>query len=147
MVKLSAIFAKLKGVKNIQLIAGCAAVILVLTVYFAFASCGGDTAATGADDADLSDADYCTAMQVRIENTVSQIAGVGSCSVVINWDKPASPSHGFSSAPSENPKPLGALIVCDGGGSTKVKLDVMFAVSTLLDLSIEKITVYPKNTL
>ena len=46
MVKLSAIFAKLKGVKNIQLIAGCAAVILVLTVYFAFASCGGDTAAT-----------------------------------------------------------------------------------------------------
>ena len=141
MVKLSAIFAKLKGVKNIQLIAGCAAVILVLTVYFAFASCGGDTAATGADDADLSDADYCTAMQVRIENTVSQIAGVGSCSVVINWDKPASPSHGFSSAPSENPKPLGALIVCDGGGSTKVKLDVMFAVSTLLDLSIEKIIV------
>lgn len=147
MVKLSAVLEKLKGVKNIQLIAGCAAVILVLTVYFAFASCHGGETDAGTNDVDLSDADYCTAMQVRLEKTVSQIAGVGSCSIVINWDKAQAPAYGFSGGQYETPKPLGALIVCDGGGDTKVKLDIMFAVSTLLDLSIEKISVYPKNTL
>ena len=54
-------------------------------------------------------------------------------------------SASFSGSQSENPKAVGVLVVCDGGGNTKVKLDVIYAVSTLLDLSIEKIMVYPKS--
>lgn len=142
--KISAFFAKLKNIKNIEIIIGCAALIAVLSVYFAFVSCSSGNDARASANVDLSNADYCTAIQVQLENAVSEIAGVGSCSVVINWDKSVTTS-GFGTVTSENPKPLGALIVCDGGDNTKVKLDVMFAVSTLLDLSIEKIIVYPKN--
>ena len=84
-----------------------------------------------------------SSMQAQVENIVSQISGVGSASVVINWDRSVSAS--FSGSQSENPKAVGVLVVCDGGGNTKVKLDVIYAVSTLLDLSIEKIMVYPKS--
>lgn len=144
--KISAVFARLKNIKNIEIILGCAALIIVLSVYFAFVSCSGNDAEHTNADVDLTNADYCTAIRVQLENAVSEIAGVGSCSVVINWDKSVTSGTSFGGTPSENPKPLGALIVCDGGDNTKVKLDVMFAVSTLLDLSVEKIIVYPKTT-
>ncbi len=60
---------------------------------------------------------------------------------MINWDRSVSVTFGGS---NENPKATGVIVVCQGGNSTKVKLDVIYAVSTLLDLSIEKIIVYPK---
>ncbi len=143
--KMSGFFEKLKSIKHIEIIACGAVLMVVLFAYFAFASCSqkqpersvsGDTIISAKDD-------YCTSMQKQVERIVSEISGVGSASVVINWDKSIQTSLG--GGVSENPKPIGALIVCDGGNNTKVKLDVIYAVSTLLDLSIEKIMVYPKS--
>ena len=138
--KISGLVEKLKNFKHIQIIACAVVLITVLSVYFACASCS-DTTTTFAG-ADTASADYCTSMRAQVEKIVSQISGVGSASVVINWDRTA--QNTFSGG-TENPKAVGALIVCDGGNSTKVKLDVIYAVSTLLDLSIEKIMVYPKS--
>ncbi len=143
--KLSGFIAKLKNIKNVEIMIGGAALAVILLIYFTFVSCsgGGDKPTSG--DIDLGNADYCTSMQAQVENIVSKISGVGSADVVINWDK--SVSSGFGGNSGENPRAVGALIVCDGGDSTKVKLDVIYAVSTLLDLSIEKIIVYPKSNL
>lgn len=138
--KASEFFSKLKSVRHIELMAIGLVVVLALTVYFSCASCA-DEQTTNAVPAN---ADYCTAMQIRLENVVSQIDGVGNASIVINWDKSV-PSSAFASSQSENPKATGAVIVCDGGNSTKVKLDVTYAVSTLLGLSIENIIVYKKS--
>ena len=135
--------AKLKNFKHLRIIACAVVLITVLSVYFAVASCSDKTTTTFVE-ADTSSADYCTSMRAQVEKIVSQISGVGSASVVINWDR-SSTQTTFSNGSSENPKAVGALIVCDGGNNTKVKLDVIYAVSTLLDLSIEKIMVYPKS--
>lgn len=137
---------RLKNLKHKEIIAGGAVLVIVLAIYFSIVSCTGSAAKTNDTFMDISgsSSDYCTVMQKRVENIVSEISGVGSASVVINWDRSTS-ANGFANTADENPKATGALIVCDGGNSTKVKLDVMFAVSTLLDLSIEKIIVYPKN--
>lgn len=139
--KISDIVAKLKNFKHLRIIACAIVLITVLSVYFACASCSNKTTTTFIE-ADTTSSDYCTSMRAQVEKIVSQISGVGSASVVINWDRSVQAS--FSGA-TENPKPVGALIVCDGGNNTKVKLDVIYAVSTLLDLSIEKIMVYPKS--
>ena len=139
--KFSGLIAKLKNFKHLQIIACAVVLITVLSVYFTVASCS-DKATTTFVEADTTSPDYCTSMRAQVEKIVSQISGVGSASVVINWDR--SVQTAFSGG-SENPKAVGALIVCDGGNSTKVKLDVIYAVSTLLDLSIEKIMVYPKS--
>lgn len=142
--KLSGFIAKLKNIKHIEIVACGVVLAVVLAAYFSFVSCsGGDGDATVSGVQDISKTDYCTTMQVQVEKIVSEISGVGSASVVINWDRSASAT--FAGSTTENPKAVGALIVCDGGNKTKVKLDVMYAVSTLLDLSIEKIMVYPKS--
>lgn len=138
-------FEKLKNVKHLQIVACVAVLVTVLIVYFSCASCSEQkTTDTSLSGVELSNGDYCTNMQKQVENIVSKISGVGSAAVVINWDK-STDKTAFGSGTTENPKPIGALIVCDGGNSTKVKLDVIYAVSTLLDLSIEKIMVYPKS--
>ena len=143
--KLSGFIAKLKNIKNVEILLGGAALVAVLLIYFTFVSCSGGDDKQTSGDIDISSADYCTSMQAQVESIVSKLAGVGNAEVVINWDKSVSSVFGGSSG--ENPHALGALIVCDGGDSTKVKLDVIYAVSTLLDLSIEKIIVYPKSNL
>lgn len=137
--KASEFFSKLKSVRHIELISIGLVVVIALTVYFTCASCGEEKTVAAVP----TNADYCTAMQIRLENVVSQIDGVGSASIVINWDKSVPSS--FASSQSENPKATGAVIVCEGGNSTKVKLDVTYAVSTLLGLSIENIIVYKKS--
>lgn len=132
---------RLKGVKHIQIIACVAAIVIALAVYFGCVSCEGKSNGAAAVDEHFYSSDYCTAMRAQVEHIVSEISGVGSASVVINWDK----SSGTALGGSENPHALSALVVCDGGGSTKVKLDVTYAVATLLDLNVEKIMVYPKS--
>lgn len=143
--KISGFLEKLKSIKHLQIIACFAVLAVVLIIYFSCASCSdGGSESTFGTDTDLSSSDYCTRMQAQVEKIVSKISGVGSAAVVINWDKSYSQTN-FGGGATENPKAVGALIVCDGGNSTKVKLDVIYAVSTLLDLSIEKIMVYPKS--
>lgn len=135
-------FKKLKKVNHIEIIACGIILVVVLAVYFSCVSCS-KTTKTASTGIDLSGADYCTSMQVQLEKIVSEITGVGEASVVINWDKSVTASVFGSN--SENPKATGAIVVCDGGDQTKVKLDVIYAVSTLLDLSRDKIIVYKKS--
>ena len=139
--KIADLFGRLRDVKHIKIIAVAVVVVLVLGVYFLCASCSSDVKTT--EQKETASSDYCSNMQAQIERIVSEISGVGSASVVINWDKSV-PTSVFGSGATENPQATGAIIVCDGGNDTKVKLDVMYAVSTLLNLSIEKIMVYPK---
>lgn len=139
--KFSLLLEKLKSKKALAVSVAVGLTVTVLIVYFACFTGGNSTASSGINE---GEGDYCSVMRTQVESIVSKIDGVGNAAVVINWDK--SPSKGyFGSGEEQNPKPVGALIVCDGGNSTKVKLDVIYAVSTLLDLSIDKIMVYPKS--
>lgn len=140
--KVSDFFNKLKKVNHIEIIACGVILAVVLVIYFSCVSCSS-TEKTQKTSVDLSGADYCTSMQVQLEKIVSEINGVGNASVVINWDRSVTTS--ILGTDSENPKATGALVVCDGGDQTKVKLDVIYAVSTLLDLERDKIIVYKKS--
>lgn len=146
--KLSVFWEKLKSLKHPEIILCALLLAVVLTVYFACVSCAGGK--TGTTPTVVSPGggtgtsnDYCHLMQSRVESVVSEIEGVGKASVVINWDKSA--AGGSLQTQTQNPQATGALIVCEGGNSAKVKIDVMYAVSTLLNLSIDKIIVYPKS--
>ncbi|MCH5160504.1 MAG: hypothetical protein J1G04_00585 [Clostridiales bacterium] len=138
--KISDIIGRIKKVKHIEIIAIAAVAAVVLAVYFCCVSCQNNDSPQAYAIPD--DADYCTSIQLQLENAISKISGVGDAYVVINWDKSVATSF---SGGVENPKATGAIVVCDGGNSTKVKLDVIYAVSTLLDLHPEKIIVYPKS--
>ena len=138
--KISDIIGRIKKIKHIEIISIAAIAAVVLAVYFCCVSCRNDENTTVSVIPD--DADYCTSIQLQLEYAISKISGVGDAYVVINWDRSVATSF---SGGVENPQATGVIVVCDGGNSTKVKLDVTYAVSTLLNLHPEKIIVYPKS--
>ena len=61
--KLSGFIAKLKNIKNVEILIGGAALAVVLLIYFTFVSCSGGSDKPTSGDIVPSNADYCTSMQ------------------------------------------------------------------------------------
>lgn len=157
-------FARLKGVKNIEIIIAAVAVGVMLIIYFS-----GFVGKKQQDVAPKSYGDYCERMSAEVEELVSGIGGAGKTKVVINWESSVelilaeNESFGANSSTSAPqiitsggasspiilkeiyPKALGVAVVCEGGGNAKVKVDIIMAVSTLLKIEPEKIIVLPSG--
>ncbi len=104
--------------------------------------------------------------QQRVELIVSQIAGVGDCSVAVNINSTIESVY-VKESKSENqnsvlttkdssgnenavvtkkvmPQISGVTVVCSGGNNKNVKNAVISAVSTLLDIGTNKVCVIAK---
>ncbi len=77
-----------------------------------------------------------TAEEMRLSRTLSQMAGVGECSVSIWFDDR---DTGFSNTASA---PKGVLIVAQGAENLAVKIQLMDAAGRLLGLEKEHIAVF-----
>ena len=100
-------------------------------------------------------------------SALEAMKGVGKVKVVVNWESGVEKIIAYATSNSGNnvtttptiiqsqgtsspivlkevyPKALGVIIICQGGNNIAVKLDVMNAVSVLLDIPQNKINVYP----
>ena len=115
--------------------------------------------------------EYCDILETKLENVLSQIKGAGKVKVMVSVngspeliyasdidEKTSSTTSGTttttSSSPiivdgsdsalilSENlPQVKGVIVVSSGASNVAVKLDILNAVSTLLDISKEKVSV------
>ena len=166
--KLKNIFAKIKSVKHIEIIIAVIAVVIMLIIYFTTLN---PTKAKNNNDTQINDAvetDYCTQMKHEITAAVANMCG-SSPTVVISWESSVesviayitnSSSSGTSSAPQIitvqgtsspiilkeiYPKALGVVVICQGGDNVKTKLDIISAVSVLLDITPDKIHVFPSK--
>ncbi|MCH5164152.1 MAG: hypothetical protein J1F36_03970 [Clostridiales bacterium] len=152
------VLSKLKDLKHKEIIIAVVAVIVMLIIYFS--SFGGSSTKTTAAAIDTDD--YCTRIRQQIENAISRVDGVGKTEVVINW------SSGVEIVPAQNttingnsttsqvvlssggpivlkeiyPRAIGVLIVCEGGSNAKIKIDIIMAISTLMDISTDKVLVF-----
>lgn len=132
------VFEKLKEIKHKEIVIAVIAVIVMLIIYF---SSFGEkkVQATNQDD-------YCVMMQSRIRSVISKIDGVGESDVIISWEGGVETlSQNSASGNSKKeiyPRAIGVIIVCEGGSNARVKIDVIMAVSTLMDISTEKVLVY-----
>ncbi len=100
-----------------------------------------------------------------IEKILSRISGVGKCSVLITYkssgeqvtakdisngndEKNVIIGSGSGERPfiikEEMPEVLGVLVVCDGGGNTKIKNQVTEAVSVLCGVSLNRVKVFER---
>ncbi len=148
---------KLKGLKHKEIILAVVAVAVMLIIYFSSFS-SPQTQKTGTTNID----DYCSEMQNRIENAISKMDGVGKSEVVINW------SSGVEIVTAQNttvngnstssqvvqssggpvvlkeiyPRAIGVLIICEGGNNAKTKIDIIMAISTLMDITTDKVLVF-----
>ena len=153
------IISKLKGIKHKEIIIAVAAVILMLIIYFS--SFGSSKSATASTVESVGE-DYCASMRRRVESAISKMDGVGSAEVVINWSSSVeivtaqnTTSNGNSTSSQVvqssggpivvkeiYPRAIGVVIVCEGGNNAKIKIDIIMAVSTLMDISTEKVLVF-----
>ena len=147
----------LKELKHKEIILAVAAVAIMLIIYFSsFTSVKSKQQSVAASE------DYCLDMQNRIQSAISRMDGVGKTEVVINW------ASGVEIVPAQNtnvngnstssqvvqssggpvilkeiyPRAIGVLIICVGGNNAKIKVDVIMAVSTLMDITAEKVLVF-----
>lgn len=155
---------KLKGIKHIEIIIAIIALAIMLGIYFY--SSGGDNKNK---ETSVAATDYCTKMQSEIEQLISSIKGVGKTKVVISWESssenvlaqnysnsggnvssyPQLTTGSGSTAPivvqEIYPKAISAVIVCQGGENASIKVNIIMAVSKLLNISTDNVIVYAMN--
>ena len=153
-------FARLKELKHKEIIIAVIAVAVMLIIYFS--SFGGSRKP---QQTEVEATDYCALIKREITSAVSKMDGVGSTEVVINWSSSvevvtdrnvtvngnSTSSQVVQSSGSPvvvkevYPKAVGVLVVCEGGSNAKIKIDIIMAISTLLDVSPEKVLVFEMN--
>ena len=161
MSKFSEFFTRLKKIKHIEIIVAVIAVVVMLVIYFSSLAPAKKNETVTREDVD----NYCARMTDEITAAVKNLNGVGKAKVVVNWsgsveyvyaqngDGSSSPLQVVQTSGSYQPilikiiypKAVGVLVVCEGGSNAKIKVDVIMAVSTLLDISTDKVLVFEMN--
>lgn len=158
------VIAKIRGIKHFEILVAVVAVVVMLIIYVSMLL--PDKSGTDAGAA-AEESDYCTEMERALTETVSALKGAGKTKAVIRWESGVEAVIAYVSSTGGNtstsspqivtgadgsgpivlkeiyPKALGAIIICEGGDNVRVKLDIINAVSVLLDLTPENICVYP----
>ena len=145
---------KLKSIKHIEIIVPVIfGAVLLLIVFGNFQTADGSSTTTY----DLTE--YAKVMEQRVAKVLSQIDGAGQVDVMINYEK------GVEMIPATNPdkdtivlvsgKPVvlaeiqpkisGVLVVAEGAGNVKVKLELTKAVCTLLSVDSNCIEIFTKS--
>lgn len=160
--KSSGIFAKLKGIKNIEMIVALVLCAIVLLFFFnSFGSIG----ASGNQD-DESFASWAGNLETRMIKILSAIKGAGNVSVMISFEngveqvwatqKQTQYENGNVTQTEElilvsgkpllikelSPKVKGVVIVASGAKSVSVKVEITKAAAALLDIPFSKIEIF-----
>ena len=155
--------SSLKSKKHLELVIAVIAVVIMLVLYF---STRAGSASKTETVADLYLSDYCAKTERQLVEALEAMKGVGKVKAVVSWESGVEKVIAYATSNSGNsvtttpiviqsqgisspivlkelyPKALGVIIICQGGNNIAVKLDVMNAVSALLNISQNKVNVY-----
>lgn len=158
---LSRLVQKIKSKKHIEIIIAVIAVAIMLVLYFSVKTGDKSETATAAG-VDT----YCEKMETQLADVIGSISGAGKTKIIVNWESSTEAQIAYVTQTSGSnitstpqlitsqgssgpviikeiyPKAKGVIVVCEGGGNVKIKLDIITAVSTLLDITSDKINVY-----
>lgn len=156
----SSIAEKLKKLKHKEIVVAVLAVIVMLAIYF---SSYLTKSADSVSYENEARGDYCVKMETDVLDAVRKLSGDKNAKVIVNWETSVEAVIAYATSTGQNssssqptivnngapvvlkeiyPKALGVAIVISGGDNVKLRLDITGMVSTLLDISPEKIAVY-----
>ena len=162
--KPGSLLARLKSVKHIELIAAGIAVAVMLVIYFGAKPFSGGGTQSEPSTVRAKE-DYCQKIERELTETLSKMDGAGDTRVIVHWESSVEAviayitnisQNGTSSSPQVisgggtqspivlkeiYPKAVGVVIMCRGASNVKVKLDIITAVSVLLDIKPDRIQV------
>ncbi len=122
------VFKKLKSIKHIEILVAVLFGIILLTLYLTTINNGNaynDDAGSG----------YTYEIESRLEKVISQIEGVGDVEVMIMLEEGAEISSDVV------PKVNSVIVVAGGADDYKVKLEILKACETLLNLPTTNIEI------
>ncbi len=116
---------KLKSIKHLEIVVAFVIALVAIFIYFITTGIGVDDAAiqhTSSGGNELSR---------QVAGVLCNVDGVGDCNVLITFDD----DGGIN----------GVVVVAEGGDDTSVKIKIIDAVCTLVDVKAEKIKIYKMN--
>lgn len=155
------ILDKIKSIKHIEIIVAVIAVAVMLILYLS--TLFGAKSEKTADS--LERTDYCAATERSLAEAISAVQGAGKTKVMIGWESGVesvlayvtningSSTSTYPQLVTENgvtkpivlkeiyPKPIGVVIICEGGDNVQVKIEIINAVCVLLQVTPDKITI------
>jgi stage III sporulation protein AG len=86
-----------------------------------------------------------TSEEVRLENILSQMKGVGDSDVMITWkDEKVTDTLFMSENSNTSRKVEGVIVACEGAGDVVVKNNIINAVATVFDIPASNVMVFEK---
>lgn len=120
-------------------VAICAVVIIAMFAVGVYINKNKDTYAyKNTPDAPSPSTDVSTELEVRLENILSKINGVGKVDVMITYD--AEPVSAESSAATS--KPLGAIVIAEGADNLEVRIKIQQSVQTVLGIEARQVKIF-----
>lgn len=138
---------KLKQVKHIGIIVLVIFVLILLVILFGDFGLNNKTNSQTTDVSTYTSVyQYAEKLETKLKNVLSKIKNVGTIEVMVTVEEPQEPA---GQAPNENgeviPKVTGVVVVSSGAESTAVKLNIITAVQTLVNIEQNKIQVFVGN--
>lgn len=130
--KNSEVLKKLKNVKNIEFIA-CVFILAIALLLFSLLNGGSKSSNKQTLVPALSSG---TEIEKRLENILEQIEGAGDVSVMITYESEVSSGGGNEIS--------GVLVVSSGAENIKVRLNLLQAVKTALNVDVKLVEIFDK---
>jgi stage III sporulation protein AG len=139
--KAKEVWAKIRTIKNIEIIIGIVIICMVVLIYSSVTSKAvSSSEKTGISAETASEA---TDIEKRLSAILSQIEGAGEVRVMVTYETDSVASA--SSQAEEDATIKGVVIVADGADDIKVRMNLIRAARTLLNVEADAIEVFDRN--
>jgi len=168
--KLKGLWDKFKGIKHIQMYIAIFIALLVCVVYFGFLSKPKDDKITENSPEEFSSAvEYVDWLENKLNNVLSKISGVGNVNVLVTLETGFSYEYATDTETKTTtsggneitvttetiimvsnqpvivkefyPKIKGVVVVAEGAENFNIKMNILTAVETILEIERDNITV------
>ncbi len=161
--KIKESYLKFKSIKNFEIIVALIIIAITLLIYFSV----NEKDKTSSNNVKSETTNGNETLESKLSDILSEIEGVGEVTVLITYnslnldenssetsianDKTSSLnqilSNNTGSKTNNDTQVLGVIVVADGGGDVRVKMNILSAVSTALDINPNSIQIFTRRDL
>ena len=161
--KIKESYLKLKSIKNFEIIVALIIIAITLLIYFSV----NENKKISSNSVKSEATDSNVTLERKLSDILSEIKGVGEVSVLITYNSlnieeksiEASStndntssfnqilSNQTNSKTNADNEVLGVIVVAEGGGDVRVKMNILSAVSTALDINPNSIQIFTRRDL
>lgn len=139
--KIKNAWAKIKTIKNIEIIIGIVIICLIVLIYSSVTAKAADTKPSIGSKDSSAYGTSASELEKRLSEILSEIDGAGTVSVMITQEE----SKEVGQAANDKAMIKGVVIVADGADDIRVRISLTTATKTLLDVNANSIQIFSRK--